>query len=84
MCVVNGEFIYVTGGSRHDILNDCHRYDININQWRAMQRMHRARSHHSSSQLGGHIYVFCGYDINYNRMNSVEKLYVHVNQNLQL
>ena len=76
MCAVNAKFIYVTGGGygRGNILNNCHRYDIDRDLWEEMQKMNQARNEHSSCQLGGHIYVFCGQNNQEQKINSVEKL----------
>ena len=53
---------------------DCHRYDIEKNLWKKMQKMNQARCFHSSCQLAEHIYVFCGRNMDGEEFNSVEKL----------
>ena len=86
MCLVNDKFVYVTGGDRGELIVDanCHRYDIDRNLWQEMQSMHEARHSHSSCQLAGHIYVFCGENALTERINSVEKLSIDVDPNLQV
>lgn len=86
MCVVNEKFVYVTGGSYADdeTLANCHRYDIVRNQWQEMKQMRQARMRHSSCQLAGHIYVFCGMIELGNMVNSVEKLSIEADPNLQV
>ena len=39
MCAVNAKFVYVTGGGSKDrgIVANCHRYDIDRNQWEEMR-----------------------------------------------
>ena len=39
MCAINAKFVYVTGGSRGGMVANCHRYDINRNEWEEMQLM---------------------------------------------
>ena len=86
MCAVNAKFIFVTGGSQgfaSDALANCHRYDIDKNIWHMMSRMQQARQYHSSCQLAGYIYVFCGWGSKrFKNTNSVEKLPIE-DDNLQ-
>ena len=82
MCAVNAKFVYVTGGCLSDgaSVSSCYQYDIGRNEWQSRFKMRRARQDHSSCQLGAYIYVFCGDDID---GNSVEKLSIDTNTNLQ-
>ena len=84
ICAVDARFIYLTGGNQKGAqVAKCQRYDIGKNTWLEMQPMHQARCYHSSCQLAGYIYVFCGYDGDEGKTNSVEKLAIHVNFNQQ-
>ena len=85
MCVAKSKFIYVTGGCSYDgksVYANCHRYDIDRNLWQEMQSMNKPRYFHSSCQLAACIYVFCGKISDYERINSVEKLYIDTDPNL--
>ena len=83
MCLVNGNFVYVTGGqSGINTVANCHRYDIVRNIWQEMQPMRQPRGAHSSCQLAAHIYVFCGVDCG--KINSVEKLSIDSDPNTQV
>lgn len=88
ICAVNAKFIFVTGGTQSichgDAIANCHRYDIVRNLWQEMQKMNQARTHHSSCQLSGHIYVFCGTNSLPRRTNTVEKLSIDADPNLQV
>ena len=46
--------------------------------------MQTTRVDHSSCQLAGHIYVFCGVNSDDERINSVEKLSIDADPNLQI
>ena len=48
-----------------------------------MQKMHQPRWLHSSCQLAGYIYVFCGVFNRKGKNNSVEKLFIDADPNLQ-
>ena len=85
MCGVNGKFVYFTGGSDFGVVvANSHRYDIDRNLWQEMQSMHQPRYCHSSCQLAGHIYVFCGRINQNDGINSVEKLSIDADPNLQV
>ena len=76
MCLVNSNFVYVTGGfSGIEVFANCHRYEIDRDQWVKMLTMDKARYLHSSCQLAGYIYVFCGINRD-GLINTVEKLSV--------
>ena len=99
MCAVNAKFIYVTGGVFSGEINtrfgrgrlsvggavaNCHRYDIDQNKWQEMKSMQQPRERHSSCQLTSHIYVFCGLNNRNAKINSVEKLSIVADPNLQV
>ena len=86
MCAANSKFIYVTGGcnsSGHRVAN-CHRYDIDRNLWQEMQSMFEPRNNHSSCQLAAHIYVICGMNSQGKKINSVEKLSIDEDPDVQV
>ena len=82
MCAVDARFIYLTGGKLDGaIQNLCLRYDILTDLWQELPNMKQARCLHSSSELAGYIYVFCGMNT-YGLTNSVEKLAFDTDQNI--
>lgn len=83
ICAANAKFIFLTGGVYDGAAVDkCHLYDIKKDKWLEIQPMHQARWKHSSCQLSGFIYVFCGID-GANEFNSVEKLAIKANSDQQ-
>ena len=84
MCAVNAEFVYLTGGNSARVYANCHRYDINRNQWEEIPSMKQARRLHSSCQLAGFIYVFCGRNSDHDTINWVEKLCIDADPNVEV
>lgn len=84
MCAVDARFIYLTGGKQDGQIQAlCLRYDILTNLWQEIPDMKQARCLHSSCELAGYIFVFCGMN-SYGLTNSVEKLAIDTDSNLQM
>ena len=86
MCAVDEVYIYVTGGlndAKDESEKRCYRYFIDGKVWQNVPNMHQARMGHSSCQLQGYLYVFCGIGNFDEALNSVEKLAIVEGPDLQ-
>ena len=70
------DFFFLSGGSTEDniISDSVEKYNISANKWTNGPKLNQERYRHSGCSLNEYIYVFCGTNQEFMRINSIESL----------